>query len=376
MDTNIKVNTISEALDELRQGKVIIVVDDENRENEGDFIAAASTITPEVINFMTLYGRGLVCAPLTQKHAEELELSPMVGKNTDPKETAFTVSIDLLGHGVTTGISAFDRAKTIKALVDEDIQPKDFARPGHIFPLIAKKGGVLKRDGHTEATVDLLQLAGLPPAGVLVEIMNEDGTMARLLQLMDVAEKFNLKIITIEDLIAYRLKNDSLIEKIDDNLLKTHYGDFRFVTYRDKTTDGIHFALVKGEVDNSDAVIPVRVRANNTYIDIFRTLAQGEVASLEKTIQIINEEGKGAVIFINNPTDNVMAYNHLQDFKDFVEGRTPKPIANTDDRDLGIGAQIIKDLGIKKMRLLTRTTGKNFPLSSGYGIEIVGKQAI
>jgi len=375
MNTDIKMNSILEALDELRQGKVIIVVDDETRENEGDFIAAASTITPEVINFMTMYGRGLVCAPITQKRAEKLELSPMVGKNTDPKETAFTVSIDLLGHGITTGISAFDRAKTIKALVDEDIQPRDFARPGHIFPLIAKKGGVLKRDGHTEATVDLLQLAGLPPAGVLVEIMNEDGTMARLPQLMEVAEKFNLKIITIEDLIAYRLKNDSLIEKIDDSPLKTHYGSFRFVTYRDKTTDSIHFALVKGDV-NTNAVIPVRVKANNACIDIFRTLAQGEVASLEKTMQIINDEGKGAVIFINNPIDNSQTYKYLQDFKDFVEGKKLKPIINTDDRDLGIGAQIIKDLGIQKMKLLTRTTGKNFPILSGYGIVIAEQQEI
>ncbi|MDR2121524.1 MAG: 3,4-dihydroxy-2-butanone-4-phosphate synthase [Flavobacteriaceae bacterium] len=371
INTNLKINTIPEALEDLRQGKVIIVVDDENRENEGDFIAAASTMTPETINFMTMYGRGLVCTPLTQKRAEELNLDFMVGKNTDPKQTAFTVSIDLLGHGVTTGISASDRAKTVRALVDENIKPEDFARPGHIFPLVAKKGGVLKRDGHTEATVDLLQLAGLPSTGVLVEIMNEDGTMARLPQLIEVAEKFNLKIVTIEDLIAYRLKNDSLIEKVDDSLINTHYGEFRFVIYKDKTNDQIHFALVKGEIEEND-IIPVRVTAINAYADLFKTLAKGEENILDQSIRLINREGKGAIVFINNPY-NLEVETHLHEIKEYISGKTSTSGLNSDERDLGIGAQIIKDLGIKKINVLTPNPDKNLPLSNGYGIEIVNE---
>ncbi|MDR1877114.1 MAG: 3,4-dihydroxy-2-butanone-4-phosphate synthase [Flavobacteriaceae bacterium] len=370
--TDFKINTISEALEDLRQGKVIIVVDDENRENEGDFIAAASTITAETINFMTMYGRGLVCTPLTQKRAEELDLDFMVGKNTDPKQTAFTVSVDLLGHGVTTGISASDRAKTIRALVDENIKPKDFARPGHIFPLVAKKGGVLKRDGHTEATVDLLQLAGLPSTGVLVEIMNEDGTMARLPQLVEVAKKFKLKIITIEDLVAYRLKNDSLIEKIDDSRINTHYGEFRFVTYKDKTSDQIHFALVKGEIEEND-IVPVRVKAINAYTDLFKALAKGEENVLEQSIHLINQEGKGAIVFINNPYNMELVETHLGEVKEYISGKIQTPGLNSDERDLGIGAQIIKDLGIKKINVLTPNPDKNLPLSSGYGIEIISE---
>ncbi len=369
--TKLKINTIPEALEDLRQGKVIIVVDDENRENEGDFIAAASTMTPETINFMTLYGRGLVCTPLTPKRAEELDLEFMVGRNTDPKQTAFTVSVDLLGHGVTTGISASDRAKTIRALVDENIRPKDFARPGHIFPLVAKKGGVLKRAGHTEATVDLLQLAGLPSTGVLIEIMNEDGSMARLPQLVEVAEKFNLKIITIEDLIAYRLKYDSLIEKMDDCSLSTHYGEFRFVTYRDKTDEQIHFALVKGEIKEED-IVPVRVKAIDTYTDLFKNLAKGQDNVLERTMQLITNEGKGAIIFINNPYTNQLDA-HLEEIKEYISGKSSQLNINSDERNLGIGSQIIKDLGIKKINVMTQNPGKNLSLSSGYGIEIVNE---
>jgi 3,4-dihydroxy 2-butanone 4-phosphate synthase / GTP cyclohydrolase II len=370
--TDLKMNTISEALEELRQGKVIIVVDDENRENEGDFVAAASTMTPETINFMTKYGRGLICTPLTQKRAEELDLGYMVGKNTDPKQTAFTVSVDLLGHGITTGISASDRSKTIKALADENIKPGDFARPGHIFPLVAKNGGVLKRDGHTEATVDLLQLAGLPSTGVLVEIMNEDGTMARLPQLVNVAKKFNLKIITIKDLISYRLKNDSLIEKIDDDKIKTHYGDLRFVTYKDKTTDQIHFALVKGDI-NEKEIIPVKVCAKNIYSDLFKTLAQGEIMIINRAINFINEEGKGVIIFINNPSHTNVIENHLSELKKYISGEIFDFGIKSDERDLGIGAQIIKDLGIKNINVLTTNPKKNLPLSSGYGIKIVNE---
>ncbi|PQL96004.1 3,4-dihydroxy-2-butanone-4-phosphate synthase [Apibacter adventoris] len=368
--TDVKINTIPEALEDLKQGKVIIVVDDENRENEGDFIAAASTMTAETINFITQYGRGLVCVPLTYERAEKLDLNFMVEKNTDPKKTAFTVSVDLLGHGVTTGISASDRAKTIQALADENMLPKDFARPGHIFPLIAKKGGVLKRDGHTEAAVDLLNLAGLPSTGVLIEIMNEDGSMARLPELAKVAEKFNLKIITIEDLIAYRLKNDTLIEKIDDSLLETHYGKLRLVSYKDKTNDQIHFALIKG-VFNEGETVPVRVQALNTYTDLFKNLALGEENTLSKTMQQINKEGKGAAIFINNPNKDKIIENHLSEIKDYISGKNNKLFINSDQRNLGIGAQIIKNLGIKKINILSSTPGKTITLNSGYGIEII-----
>lgn len=368
--TDIKINTIPEALEDLKQGKVIIVVDDENRENEGDFIAAASTMTAETINFITQYGRGLVCVPLTYERAEKLDLNFMVEKNTDPKKTAFTVSVDLLGHGVTTGISASDRAKTIQALADENMLPKDFARPGHIFPLIAKKGGVLKRDGHTEAAVDLLNLAGLPSTGVLIEIMNEDGSMARLPELAKVAEKFNLKIITIEDLIAYRLKNDTLIEKIDDSLLETHYGKLRLVSYKDKTNDQIHFALIKG-VFNEGETVPVRVQALNTYTDLFKNLALGEENTLSKTMQQINKKGKGAAIFINNPNKDKIIENHLSEIKDYISGKNNKLFINSDQRNLGIGAQIIKNLGIKKINILSSTPGKTITLNSGYGIEII-----
>lgn len=368
--TDVKINTIPEALEDLKQGKVIIVVDDENRENEGDFIAAASTMTAETINFITQYGRGLVCVPLTYERAEKLDLNFMVEKNTDPKKTAFTVSVDLLGHGVTTGISASDRAKTIQALADENMLPKDFARPGHIFPLIAKKGGVLKRDGHTEAAVDLLNLASLPSTGVLIEIMNEDGSMARLPELAKVAEKFNLKIITIEDLIAYRLKNDTLIEKIDDSLLETHYGKLRLVSYKDKTNDQIHFALIKG-VFKEGETIPVRVQALNTYTDLFKNLALGEENTLSKTMQQINKEGKGAAIFINNPNKDKIIENHLSEIKDYISGKNNKLFINSDQRNLGIGAQIIKNLGIKKINILSSTPGKTITLNSGYGIEII-----
>lgn len=368
--TDVKINTIPEALEDLKQGKVIIVVDDENRENEGDFIAAASTMTAETINFITQYGRGLVCVPLTYERAEKLDLNFMVEKNTDPKKTAFTVSVDLLGHGVTTGISASDRAKTIQALADENMLPKDFARPGHIFPLIAKKGGVLKRDGHTEAAVDLLNLAGLPSTGVLIEIMNEDGSMARLPELAKVAEKFNLKIITIEDLIAYRLKNDTLIEKIDDSLLETHYGKLRLVSYKDKTNDQIHFALIKG-VFNEGETVPVRVQALNTYTDLFKNLALGEENTLSKTMQQINKKGKGAAIFINNPNKDKIIENHLSEIKDYISGKNNKLFINSDQRNLGIGAQIIKNLGIKKINILSSTPGKTITLNSGYGIEII-----
>lgn len=368
--TDVKINTIPEALEDLKQGKVIIVVDDENRENEGDFIAAASTMTAETINFITQYGRGLVCVPLTYERAEKLDLNFMVEKNTDPKKTAFTVSVDLLGHGVTTGISASDRAKTIQALADENMLPKDFARPGHIFPLIAKKGGVLKRDGHTEAAVDLLNLAGLPSTGVLIEIMNEDGSMARLPELAKVAEKFDLKIITIEDLIAYRLKNDTLIVKIDDSLLETHYGKLRLVSYKDKTNDQIHFALIKG-MFNEGETVPVRVQALNTYTDLFKNLALGEENTLSKTMQHINKEGKGAAIFINNPNKDKIIEDHLSEIKDYISGKNNKLFINYDQRNLGIGAQIIKNLGIKKINILSSTPGKTVTLNSGYGIEII-----
>lgn len=370
LQSTLTLNTISEAIEDLKNGKVIIVVDDENRENEGDFITAAETITADTVNFMTMYGRGLICTPITQKRASELDLDFMVGRNTDPKETAFTVSVDRIGHGVTTGISASDRAITIKALTESERIPADFARPGHVFPLIAKKGGVLKRDGHTEACVDLLKLAGMKPAGVLIEIMNEDGTMARLPQLVKIAEKFDLKIITIKDLIAYRLKNDTLVKRTDESDIHTFYGDFKLISYLDKTNNQTHFALVKGNVNTEDEIIPVRVSSTNAYFDLFNMLAKGEKNLMQKIVDHINLKEKGAIIFINNTVSPIQITKKFDQFKSFIAGESNSPSIPVDNRDLGIGAQIIKDLGIKKIQLLTQSLNKNIPLSSGYGLKI------
>ena len=298
MSNNIQLNTIEEAIEDIRQGKVIIVVDDEDRENEGDFLAAAEKVTPEMINFMATHGRGLICAPLTESRCKELDLHAMVRNNTDHMETAFTVSVDLKGNGVTTGISAADRAKTILSLVDENTKPYDLARPGHIFPLVAKQGGVLRRTGHTEAAIDFARLAGFKSAGVIVEIMNEDGTMARLPQLVEVAKKFDLKLVSIEALVAYRMQHDSLIVKKEDFEIETRFGQFRLRAYLQTTNKQVHVALTKGSWSKGDSIL---TRINSTQInnDILGTLTNNADKKLDDMFRLINEEGKGAVIFIN-----------------------------------------------------------------------------
>ncbi|MGV4512387.1 3,4-dihydroxy-2-butanone-4-phosphate synthase [Ornithobacterium rhinotracheale] len=364
----IRLNRIEEVLEDLKQGKVIIVVDDEDRENEGDFIAAAEKVTPEMINFMTQHGRGLLCAPLEEDRCEKLGLNMMVTHNTVLHHTPFTVSVDLLGKGCTTGISTHDRSKTIQALVDEETRPQDLGRPGHIFPLRAKKGGVLRRAGHTEAAVDLARLAGLKPAGILIEILNEDGTMARLPQLMKVAEKFDLKIVSIQDLIAYRLKNESLIQKIDSVKFQTHYGEYDLIAYKQTTNNQIHFALTKGEWTEDESV-PVRVKSTNDYFDLFTALHKGEQPLLEKITQIINKEGKGVLVFINNAIDSDLVQAKFNHYKAYLEGTQENPLKASDTKDYGIGAQILKDLGIQKMKLITKTPDSKKAIG-GYDLEI------
>lgn len=365
---HIKLNTINEALAEIKSGKVIIVVDDEDRENEGDFIAVAEMVTPEMINFMATHGRGLICAPLTIDRCRELDLHLMVTNNTVLHETQFTVSVDYKGKGNTTGISAQDRSNTIYSLIDPSTKPEDLGRPGHIFPLQAKNGGVLRRAGHTEAAVDLARLAGLQPAGILVEILNEDGTMARLPQLIEIAKKFDLKIISIQDLIAYRLQHDSLVIRDEEFPVKTAFGDYQLISYKQTTNNQIHFVLKKGNW-TSDEAVPLRVISSNSYYDLFSALEFGEKPQLEAISKIINQLGKGAIIFINNVSDSDILMGKLNKFKQFVEGKSETGIIPNDMKDYGIGAQIIKDLGIKKINLITRNP-YNQPLG-GFDIEIV-----
>ena len=377
METRFKAtrfNTISEALKDIQSGKVIIVVDDEDRENEGDFVAAAEKATPEMINFMATHGRGLICAPLTIERCKELDLNLMVSNNTVLHETQFTVSVDYKGKGNTTGISVQDRANTIEALIDSETEPSDLGRPGHIFPLQAKNGGVLRRAGHTEATVDLARLAGLKPAGILVEILNEDGSMARLPQLMKIAERFDLKIISIQDLIAYRLQHDSLIERIEEFPVKTIFGDFRMIAYKQTTNNQIHFALVKGEWAEEET-IPLRVISSNSYYDLFSALEFGENPLLDKTSKIIHENEKGAIVFINNVSDSDLLLSKMNRFRQWVEGKSETGIIPNDMKDYGIGAQIIKDLGIKNINLITRNPNAKQSVG-GFGIEIVEKTTL
>lgn len=369
---NTKLNTIEEAINDIRNGKVIIVVDDENRENEGDFLAAAEKVTPEMVNFMATHGRGLICAPLTENRCKELELGMMVNNNTDPMETAFTVSVDLRGKGVTTGISASDRALTIKALIDTETKPFDLARPGHIFPLKAKEGGVLRRTGHTEAAIDFARLAGLEPAGVIVEIMNEDGTMARLPQLLEVAKKFDIKIVSIEDLVAYRMEHDSLIEKKEDFEIETRFGKFRLRAYQQTTNNQVHIALTKGAWTNEDGVL---TRINSTLVnnDILGTLTNDADKKLDQMFQVINENGKGAILFINQQNQSKNLLSRLNILKENQKnGELKAPAIAMDQRDFGIGAQILHDLNISKLKLLTNTpqTKKRVGMI-GYGLEIV-----
>lgn len=364
---NFALNTISEAIEDLKQGKIIIVVDDEDRENEGDFLSAAELTTPEIINFMTIYGRGLICTPLPEKRCDELGLEAMVSRSTDPKETAFTVSVDLLGDNVSTGISASDRARTILALMNEKSKPTDFMRPGHIFPLRAKEGGVLKRAGHTEAAIDLTKLAGLKEGGVICEIMNEDGTMARLPQLIELAKKHNLKIVSIEDLIQYRLRNGDLVEVIEEREVKTCYGDFRFYAFKEKYTEQIHFALAKGSWSVNDEVL-VRVQSSGSYFDVLSRLISGEKSLLEKITQKINEEGRGVVVFINNVSNTENTLRKLQQFINYQDGISEKSGANY--KDYGIGIQIVKDLGVRKLKIMSQNIAQK-PIVSGYDVEIV-----
>jgi 3,4-dihydroxy 2-butanone 4-phosphate synthase / GTP cyclohydrolase II len=367
----IQLNTIEDAIQDIKDGKIIIVVDDENRENEGDFVAAAEMVTPEMINFMATHGRGLICAPLTEKRCKELELEMMVNNNTDPMETAFTVSVDLRGKGVTTGISASDRSKTVKALINKTTKSFDLARPGHIFPLKAKEGGVLRRTGHTEAAIDFARLANLQPAGLIVEIMNEDGTMARLPELIDVAKKFNIKIVSIEDLVAYRMEHDSLIEKKEDYTILTRFGDFRLRAYQQTTNNQVHIALTKGIWKSDEAVL---TRVNSTLVnnDILGTLTNNADKKLDQMFQAINENGKGAILFINqqNQAQNLLKRLHILK-ENQANGEMKAPRMAMDNKDFGIGAQILHDLNITKVQLMTNTKQTKRVGIIGYGLEIV-----
>ena len=369
-DDKFKLDTIESAIRDIRDGKVVIVVDDKNRENEGDFLAAAELITPEIINFMATHGRGLICAPITENTSKRLGLNLMVGTNTDPQDTAFTVSIDLKGNGVTTGISVSDRAATIKALIDKKAKPNQFSKPGHVFPLVAKNGGVLRRTGHTEAAIDLPRLAGLKPAGVIVEIMNEDGSMARVPDLIKVAEKFNLKIISIEDLVAYRMEHDSLIEKEEDFEINTRYGKFRLRAYKQTTNNNIHIALTKGSWNKGDAIL-TRINSKSIHNDVLGTLTSDTEASLSNMFDIINSD-KGAIIFISPELKSIDTLKRLKILrKNQSENEITKaPILSMDDRDFGIGAQILHDLDITNLKLITNTKGKKRVGMIGYGLEI------
>jgi 3,4-dihydroxy 2-butanone 4-phosphate synthase/GTP cyclohydrolase II len=367
-------NTIESAIEDLKEGKLVIVVDDEDRENEGDFITAAANATPQVINFMSKHGRGLICAPMIEERCDELKLDLMVNNNTALHETAFTVSVDLLGHGCTTGISAQDRAKTIQALIDPATKPEDLGRPGHIFPLRAKKGGVLRRAGHTEATIDLARLAGFDPIGVLVEIMNEDGTMARLPQLKEIAEKFDFKIISIKDLIEYRLKTDSLIEEIVRVDMPTIFGHFKLIAFKEKNTSNEHLALIKGEWQKDEPVL-TRVHSSCFTGDILGSMRCDCGEQLHRAMQMVEANGKGVILYMNQEGRGIGLVNKLKAYQlqengmDTVEANLHLGFP-MDKRDYGVGAQILRYLGITKLRLLSNNPRKRAGLS-GYGIEIV-----
>lgn len=367
-------DSILEGIEDIKKGKLVIVVDDEDRENEGDFITAARNVTPEIINFMSREGRGLICAPLSQEIADRLQLELMVDHNTALHETPFTVSVDLLGHGCTTGISAYDRAKTVQALIDPSMQPEDLGRPGHIFPLRAKTGGVLRRAGHTEATIDLARLAGFEEAGVLVEVMNEDGTMARLPQLIEIAKKFDLKIISIKDLIEYRLQGDSLIEEVTRVEMPTKYGHFKLVAFKEKITGGEHLALIKGTWKEGEAIL-TRIHSSCFTGDILGSFRCDCGDQLHKAMQMVQAEGKGAILYMNQEGRGIGLMNKLKAYKlqeegmDTVEANIHLGF-NMDERDYGVGAQMLRRLGITKLRLLSNNPKKRAALK-GYGLEIV-----
>lgn len=372
-DFSSQLNTIPEAIDAIRKGEVIIVVDDYDRENEGDFIVAAEKITPEIVNFMAMHGRGLICAPLTESRCNELDLELMVGKNTSLHETPFTVSVDLNGQGCTTGISASDRAKTIKALVAADTRPADLGRPGHIFPLKAKDNGVLRRSGHTEAAVDLARLAGLTPGGALVEIMNEDGTMARMPELIEISKKFNLKIIAIKDLIAFRLETESLIERGVRVHLPTEFGDFDLIPFKQKSNGMEHVALIKGEWSHDESIM-VRVHSSCATGDIFGSQRCDCGDQLHESMRMIDKEGKGVVLYMNQEGRGIGLMSKIEAYKLQDEGMDTVDANlhlgyNADERDYGVGAQILRSIGVQKIKLLTNNPVKRAGLS-GYGLEI------
>ena len=369
--SNIKLDNISDAIEDVRQGKIIIVVDDENRENEGDFICAADLVTPELINFMAKHARGLICTPITEKRSRKLNLYPMVSNNTDPMDTAFTVSVDLKGFGVTSGISASDRSKTIKAIVDNNTKPDDLARPGHIFPLIAKDGGVLRRTGHTEAAIDFARLAGCSPAGVICEIMSEDGSMARVPELIKVAKKLDLKIVSIEDLVAYRMKHDSLITKKESFVFNTKFGDYNLSAFQQTNNNQIHLVLTKGEWKENEPVL-VRINSSITNNDILTTLTSTSNKKLDGIFSKINESKNGVIVFINQPPNPVNVLFRLNEIKNLQsKGEYKTPPVKMDEKDFGIGAQILHDLKIHKIRLLTNSTQIKRVGMIGYGLEIV-----
>ncbi|QYH39012.1 3,4-dihydroxy-2-butanone 4-phosphate synthase [Algoriphagus ornithinivorans] len=369
-----QLDPIEDAIEAIKNGEVIIVVDDEDRENEGDFVCAAEKVTPEIINFMATHGRGLICAPLIEDRCEKLGLEMMVGQNTAAFETPFTVSVDLIGHGCTTGISASDRAKTIKALVDDSIDPSELGKPGHIFPLKAKRGGVLRRAGHTEAAIDLSRLAGLQPAGVLVEIMNEDGTMARLPDLVEVAKKFKLKLVSIKDLIAYRLKNESLIKREIGVEMPTDWGNFDLIAFRQTNTQELHLALIKGTWDKDEPIL-VRVHSSCMTGDIFGSCRCDCGPQLHAAMQMVEKEGKGLVLYMNQEGRGIGLINKLKAYKlqeqgmDTVQANLALGLP-MDSRDYGVGAQILRDLGVGKIRLISNNPQKRVGLI-GYGLEIV-----
>ncbi|MDG1051800.1 MAG: 3,4-dihydroxy-2-butanone-4-phosphate synthase [Flavobacteriaceae bacterium] len=370
-DVKFKLNSIEEAIEDVKNGKVIIVVDDENRENEGDFICAAEIASPEIINFMAKHGRGLICMPITDNRSKELNLNPMVVNNTDPMDTAFTVSVDLKGNGVTSGISASDRSKTIKAIVDNNTTPSDLARPGHIFPLIAKDGGVLRRTGHTEAAIDFARLAGFSPAGVICEIMTENGSMARVPDLVIMANKLNLKIVSIEDLVAFRMSHDSLITKRESFVFNSRFGEYMLSAFQQTNNEQIHLALSKGDWKKDEPVM-VRINSSITNNDLINSLTLSKNNKLDKIFEKINSNGKGVVVFINQSQSSKNMLQRLKELKSIQnKGEVNTPSQVMDEKDFGIGAQILHNLNINKIELLTNSTQIKRVGMIGYGLEIV-----
>jgi len=378
-DLKLELNTIEEAIADIKAGKVVIVVDDEDRENEGDFICAAECITPDIINFMATHGRGLICTPITAERAAEMDLTPMVKKNTDMHGTAFTVSIDYLKKNCTTGISAYDRATGIQALCNPDTPPDDFARPGHIFPLIASEGGVLRRSGHTEAAIDLARLAGFKPAGVLVEILNKDGTMARLPQLVTLSKALDLKLITIKDLVAYRMQKESLIERKENVIIETPFGEFDLIVFSEKDNDLNHLAIVKGEWTEDEAVL-TRVHSSTNMGDVIGAIMKSHGRELSNTLEKISNEGKGVLLFLRQHDEKdelVRTIKKLieQKTQGIVQNPYPHQSESTVQRNIGIGAQILNELGLRKLRLLTNNPKRRIALK-GYNLEIVENVAL